>query len=1265
MKISKVDNARFAVVETKGKLYYDPRARLTLQEHIDKRVNAAKKLYNVYNLTSLDKLVPNKIAKKDTRDVRGLLMEFNSMLKVLASMRNDDRRLTMLLEPSQIKLRSKSGERGIQWRQISFGKQSPEEWAEMITEACLRKGLRKQKVYLSALLSWFAQSETVYKQQVKQDQQKAKEFLEALVEDYEKNEQKRQIQNSLERQDVRVQVVQKDGEYLLALANYDHENAHLGKKAVFGLMREYAQDRNVLQEKLLQGYVLKFFGVEPEEWRVLSLEMILPAGLPVFTEGKKSGQIDLKEAQKQLQAWLLERYRRAAKDADKEEVFWYEIIQDFLEAYFSKRKNIAEEKLTYQALIRQVQGKLCHYLMGKYMDLGKAVYHFCDMDNADSSKVGQVLPQYTQQDNNGQLTGITSFDYEVVKAKETLEQDLAISLVYAGNHFGQIFQNISCDGDYLTLKKEEFVQIAEQVPDLLQMVLRFWGGASQWETEQIHAVDLAYEIQQNIYALRNSSFHYGTQSDKVLPQENLHILLGQEKQKYSQSVYRKYVNNNVFGFYPEQEVVQLIQQLHDHAKYTPSFVPAFGSVLKRKQMPELMKQLKITVQENGVQAEQLRSALYYAWKEIYYYDFLRDDSQILARFREAIRDEQKMLGKQTADLKERVKKNKNDKELRKQQDAMETRKKAMDNFIATVAVDDANITFAQICQRALMTYALQNNTTYRDAAKQKEMESFAHYKMILNKMTGKAFLQYVKEHYAFLTKPSVARKELDAEALLQKLDADVYLLREYDALFAGMEQNERLIAYYVLGKLLPPKQLNFLVGDLKNYQQFVEDIRKRSSYAGCNISAQEATDCRILAEIMQFCLLSNGQISNQFADYYTDKNDYADYLRNYVSFADSGYQQSYGDLELFCAEMSKDLGDNYRIYVDGQNPVLFSGIETARLYGMDQVLKQALQDKVSMTDIEKLQKLAQKDIPEVLKTGECNTAKEQKALKRYQEAKQKIELTELQSYSNLLYDCYAPLVNWCYIRERDTLYLLFGYYYMKQFWPLQDGPVYPMLKLINRVYQYGQELQFTLPVDIPAESAIRESWKRAKKNNLLTLQGDARISTRRKRMQSWFGEDVFGVEELMYGSKDRFAPYYAQSAAEREARYRKFRNDIDHFEYFRTQPVSLLQLYQTAYYYMGYDRKLQNTVITKLQNVLERYFMLVDIVWDETGLKLQTPKKDEQGQAILNTDDGQLIVSRQLMYTTKKEGTVLVSAHCKRFCKNVECLLQYHQIAEK
>lgn len=910
-----------------------------------------------------------------------------------------------------------------------------------------------------------------------------------------------------------------------------------------------------------------------------------------------------------------------------------------------------------------MQGKLCHYLMSKYIDMGKAVYHFCDMNNVDGSKVGQVLPQYTQPGNNGQLTGITSFDYEAVKAKDVLEQDISVSLVYAYNHFGKIFQNISCNGgkqkDYLMLKKDDLKQIEKQIPGLLQMILRFWGGASQWKTEQIDAAELAYEIKQNIYALRNNNFHYSTQRDNVLPQKNLRILLNQEKQRYSQSVYRKYVNNNVFGFYPEQEVMQLIQQLHDHAKYTPSFVPAFGSVVKRNQMPELMKQLGITVQEDGIQAEQLRSALYYVWKEIYYYDFLRDDSQILARFREAVRDEQ------TADLKKRSGKNSNDKELRKQQYAMETQKKAMNNFIATVAVNDANITFAQICQRVLRTYALQNNTTYRDAAKKKEMESFVCYKIILNKMTGKAFFQYVKEHYAFLKQPFVVRKALNVEVLLQKLDTNAHLLREYDELFASMGKNEKLIAYYVLGKLLPPKQLNFLVGDLKHYQQFVEDIQKRSSYVGYNITAQESIDCRVLAEIMQFCLLSNGQISNQFADYYTDKNDYADYLGNYVSFVDSRYQQSYGDLELFCAEMSEKLGDNYRIYVDGQNPVLFSGIETTRLYGMEQVLKQALQDKVSMTDVEKLQKLAQNDIPEVLKTGECNTAKEQKALKRYQELKQKVELIELQSYSNLLYDCYAPLVNWCYIRERDTLYLLLGYYYMKQFWPLQDKPVYPMLKLINSMYQYGEKLQFTLPVDISIEPEIRESWKRAKKNGLLIISSEASIAKKRKRMGDWFGSDVFGVEELMYGSKDRLAPYYVQSAVERESRYRKFRNDVSHFEYFRTQPVSLLQLYQTAYYYMGYDRKLQNMVITKLKNILDCYFMLVDIVWDEAGLKLQTPKKDEQGREISNTDEGQLIVSKQLTYTTKKEGSVLVNAHCKRFCKNVERLLQYHKIVEE
>lgn len=1312
MKFSKVDNMRFAVVPSKrpqvtGKLYRDPKGKetTTLMAHVERRIEKASGLYNVLN----SKNVPKGCEAGKNVD------NFNKMLQQVVFQKTTEKQLDVLQNPGKYK-----DKKGNPLSLGSYGK--PEEkqakkqdtkqdmvsepdnadtvqdFARCVVHSALKKGLRKYQDFVTELFGWFCQPE-FYEENVRkpEHQEQIKKFLQALYEDCWKIKEKEHIRVSLEHQDVRVQVTDKDNQLRLALSSYCDSNGDAqktaDKAAVFRFLQEYAGDPKALQ-RLLREYVDNFFDVSSDEVKSLSLESVLPGELPTKIKKDRKNKteysvIDYNAVRAQLADWLRDRYRAVVKaTSDSDAPFWYQRIQFCLEQYFSNVRHLTAENLTKGKLIRVVQGYLSHYIMGKYMDLGKAVYHFCNFDTDDAQQCGTVLPQY-------QLPrGITSFDYECIKAEEKLEKDLAVSLVYAIQNFRQnILQG---DEEYKDiLMPDPFNEQMKQVPleKLQKQLLRYWGGASSVNMEQLKISQLAEELRQSLYFMRNYSFHYGAQQQEPVLHDALHALMQQDSQKYSVSVYQKYLNNNVFGFYKKDDVCGMIQRLHEKSKYTSSFVPAFASVLKRNQMAMYMEQNGIHIQKNGTGAEQFRSALYFVLKEIYYYWFLRDDKQVLKYFKQAFEQETDELTKEeksaekrkdeayakkgrSADESDRLKEQA--KARKAEYDAIQTKQKAMRNFAQIVNMKGKTITFGQICQRALMTYALHNNTNYRNANVRKEKETFAHYKMILTKLVKRAFIQYMQENpdYAFLKRPQPVRNTgIDVTAMLKEFSAPRYHVTEYDNLFA-QDKDDMEYAYYAMGKLLPPKQLNLLVGDLKNYQQFTADIKRRSDYADSSLPQKNGENFERLIEIMQFCLLSSGQISNHFEDYYQDKDDYAEYLRGFVAFDDSGQNLPYADLEQFCQSVNEsNETNNHLIYVDGQNPVLYRGIELARMFGMDRTVRNALEHRVTDDDIKKIKKYIAKDLKKVLEQGECHSKKEQKALKQYQNLKQKVELNDIQTYSDLVFDLYSQLISWCYLYERDQMYLLLGYYYVRQYWPTEGmKDSYPMLLNIGNVYRYGKSLIMDGGITSQLGGTLYEQFKAVKKKyrsmmdkNQLVTPAEMQGGKKKVKLIEWFGEDVLAVEALMNVSQHKIKMENNNS----------FRNYVDHFEYFRKQDLNLLQLYQNAFYYMGYDRKLQHTVIRKLETILERYFLFGRIVWT-TGdngavLTFEKPTIADVERAFGKLPMGErercipkdaVIVSKWLTYAITDEKTeekekVFVDAHTQKFCQNVHAILTY------
>ena len=126
------------------------------------------------------------------------------------------------------------------------------------------------------------------------------------------------------------------------------------------------------------------------------------------------------------------------------------------------------------------------YLAAKYIDLGKGVYHFTMKDKLDmlnkneavtDLRFGIVSEKYEK--------GITSFDYERIKAEEELDRNIAAYVTFAAD----IFAKSVIKSDYRTKKdnnsdvlqySDKEFRNSEVIRDNAEKnILQYWGGYSR------------------------------------------------------------------------------------------------------------------------------------------------------------------------------------------------------------------------------------------------------------------------------------------------------------------------------------------------------------------------------------------------------------------------------------------------------------------------------------------------------------------------------------------------------------------------------------------------------------------------------------------------------------------------------------------------------------------------------------------------------------------------------------------------------------------
>lgn len=1195
----------------KGDIYQFPKKDegATLDKHLTNRIEAAKRLYNIFNLKNANK-IPDEIK------------QFNTLL------------LEKTRGQSKIRDRQAIKEYNIKKSVDAQGKEV-EEYASEIMNTYLRKSLRKHRALFIEVFAWFCDRELFHKKmQEPEIDEKLDHLIEILNADFNREKQKIEWAKSIKNQAVRVQVEKASNR--LALASYLSQKEQ--KQDIFEFLKVFAKESN---GSAFDNLVKNFIG-EKEAYEAWLGE--------AKKQSMQDDKMDWKALKKELLKYSCSRYKEIC---NKEYLGLYAKIQDEFESYIQKRGNLNEDKLAYDRLRKMLSTKLRIFLMYKFVDIGKAVYHFCDIkDNTCNIK-----EEYKN--------GITSFHYEMIRAEERIEQNLSASLVYSIHHFSQaVMKELGENGgqDILTINekglKEEMEtrKIFKENADLQSDLLRFWGGRSQFEdvVGEAQGFDLFKELKNCLYSLRNRNFHYGKGEEKNTSYPILEKIIQRDKDRYTRLMLEKYQHNNIFAFFHTDKIIEILQRLHSKEKFTAKFIPAFATFFKKNDIVDFIN--KNSIQLRSENREQYQGALYFLLKKIYYYEFLRNENSKEYFSKAIVKYEKEMSVHQP--------KTREDK-----------KKEAWKNFKNTI---DLHKSLPEICQSVLIAYSLQNQDFLRDKTANGDQEAFKHYKMILNDLMHLAFESYIQEkYYSSLLEnknPYFNEDAVKPEFLNTEKFSNVSL-KEFEGLLDT--ENKLLYEFYVMAKFLQPRQLNFLIGDIEGYIQYVSDIHNRAGSEMKSEKDEKIKNFRSILQVLRFCMVSNGQISGDWKDYYKDSHEFARHLRNYVAIPEMEKSKKgfdYDDLEDFLKDvsLSDDKAVMNKLYIDGKNPIIFRGIELSRMYGVESVLSKAYsKHRVTIADLDKLKKLRNEINEQILPKKTTDFGGEvQKSLqaiknlsfddtpqnlnlpkneeefrnqRKYQNHRGKVELFDIQEYSNIIFDLYTPLIQWCYLWERDNLYYLLGYYYVKQFWAKDKTMYQAMLQNIYNAYHYGKTVELR-------KEFMPEGTGEALVN--LTFSSSL-ISSKKVRIEKWLGIEFEVVEGYLFGK-----------VVEKGF---NLRNNIDHFHYFYGKDgKSFLELYERMYQRLKYDRKLQNNVIQRIEDILQRYHLRTKVVWaDKDKLSFQKPKsleekgrrKEEKQKEHKKESDCPI---ESDIFTMKKEGkSFTADARTKEFCQVAQTIGEF------
>lgn len=855
---------------------------------------------------------------------------------------------------------------------------------------------------------------------------------------------------------------------------------------------------------------------------------------------------------------------------------WLQYFQKNLNNCLDARNEVTTDKLGSAYLCRRIYKEWTSYVAMKFIDLGKAVYHFATpvnlYDLGNDNIIGKIRNEF--------LGGITSFDYERISAEEHLKRNLAISATYAAAVFSNCVVSPETRkklteelrkkpkhekddmSDVLMYTKEQLEADKVLRTDAKRRILQFFGGLSKWENAEdsiisiCEPMDIALPLQRAIKVIRNHSYHYGPRPGGMNDEDTevLRAFLTEEFNNLNSIYVSKYYSNNVPQFYAKESIITLFNYLYSRPVYRPAQIPAFANVLPRKEASDLIFHQLCPGKKNmdDKTMQKFRSSMYFVLKEIYYNGFLQEND-IKERFMNA---------------------------MKAYEPENKDRQNAFDDFaerIQTIKNED----FGAICQQIMTDVNMQNQgikaIRTKEQIKKAELagkkDIYQHYKMLLLKFIRDAFIDYVRrgknDIYGFLKKP-VSYKNAgfaDKPSLEEFLEGD-WQASNFDEINNFGKDNSLVLAWYITAHFIPPKQLNMLRGDIKEYQQYLVNINRRAKFSG-NAEREISTETTELYNkillTLDFVSLFNGRISNEITDYFSSKTEYWEYLNKFLSF----------DLNKYTDE---------DIFYDGQREILMRGVVISVMYGMEAILPN-IDYKVTETDYLQYTKLKAK-VAGMLAKGQCKDMVEQKEINRYQHLKKRLSLHDLLDLSQMIMDHMSQLVSFAYMRERDLMYFQLGMNYVRLYYSdiVPENSYWRTFKTNEAEIKDGALLYDIISMYTPDMDMY--GFKKKDSDIIVNLKkaGSAGAGVGKFLRSYPDAEDVylcgidFFIKENMFDDMT------------------DFRNSIDHMKYLSGNGMSILDCYSRIFNgFFQYNTSLKKSVGYILKNIMMRYFLAADL----------------------------------------------------------------------
>lgn len=1119
-------------------------------------------------------------------------------------------------------------------------------------------------------------------------------FLKAVNCDYLRLKQIKDIVKSIEKKNVKVQVGK---ENLLQLSNATHPK----KKVIFEFLKRYSDSDRKEQDMMLchmqMLIVLYLEGPKASDrlnhaqgkciWQKNRYQWSENDVFDSFKKNEKNkddimdllkqkfnhniSAVEKKRLRKKIQETvnkMISEHFRAARDelqkmkseTQDEDMFWLLFIEKTVEKALDEQ-HLKSFKLQLSRLYQFIWRDWISYMALKYIDMGKAVYHFAMPDLLNKKKEMHIREAILPENKNE----ITSFDYELIKANETLERDLSLYISFAINRlsravapessYEKIEHEKSKDGKNKTIYYTDLLFVNSEFSveeetgkfvvykDYLRRLLQYFGGQSQYNNiEEKKDYELIKIMKNLVEYVRNYSFHYtGTIEFSEANNYENELLGNIYQQELSQvnSFYRKkYYSNNVPAFYEDKDIKKLMEHLYQSPKNTPAQIPAFNRVLPRKKLKNFLE--AIGIKKTGLQYQ---SCIYFILKELYYYDFIKQDN-LAEMFILALKN-RKVQGKEFWAKKNFVK---------RINSVMGIDINSADNITIVNAIKKVNLSMGELAQIIMTDYTMQNQEKkVRTNTDKHTEEIYKHFPILLAEVLRDAFQVFLqaeeqKNIYGFLTNPTELEKPDEQSFCDVKWNC-----KAFDGVLD--KKNKLCYSWYVTAHFVNPRYLNLLIGSIKNYIAYVNNIIKRARDAENEIAVitQNSLNKKIsvLQEsltVLEFVMVLSGRVSHCFSDYFQTSSEedareqYARYLARFVDFTQSS--GSVEELKEFCNRQSKNSPNPNNcigIYYDEKNPILNRNIILSRLYG-DEKLMTATMPKIDETEIQLYYELMN-DLSDVfmLKEDEYPNESDQKKLVKFQHLKNRIELHDVMKMSEITNDLISQMISWSYLRERDLMYFQLGYHYIKLFYggtkkeEEWKHKIYTDDFAITEgalLYQIVAIYTFSLPLYLKGKD---KKWK----------AGDTTAS----------GSALQQFRDYCNGSYNVYTDglHLFEEVDKQHDEMILFRNYSDHFKYYAFHDMSILDMYSQVYAeFFSYDRKLQKSVSCIFPNILQRYSVKAEI-------KIEKPDSLTRLTATLTSDD--------FTYTVKEneqEKKIKIPVREEKFLQQLQSILEYKIISE-